>query len=154
MELDGEAETRVYELGFHLDPELPVEGVKKAFAAVRDIISGKGVLVAEGEPQMIQLAYTISRQEAAGRRDFNSAYFAWIAYEATPEAHAEIIAYAGADKAIVRFIDVVTTKEAARHAVEIREFTLKSATEAPAAEEVEVAAETELDTALQNATLA
>lgn len=153
MELDGEAETRVYELGFHLDPELPVEGIKKAYAAVRDIISSKGVLVAEGEPVTIQLAYTISRQETSGRRDFNSAYFSWIAYEATPEAHAEIVAYAGADKAIIRFIDLVTTKEAARHAVEIREFTIKAA-EPTAPEEVEVAAETELDTALQNATLA
>ncbi len=155
MELDGEAETRVYELGFHLDPELPTEGIKKAYAAVRESITSKGEIVAEGEPQMVQLAYTISRQETSGRRDFNSAYFSWIAYEATPADHTEIIAEAGANKSIVRFIDLVTTKEAARHAVELREFNLKTAAEAGAApeESVEAVAETELDAALQSATL-
>lgn len=154
MELDGGSEARVYELGFHLDPELPTEGVKKAYEAVRDVISANGTLVAEGEPQMIQLAYTISRQETTGRRDFNSAYFSWIAYEATPEAHAEVVAAAGANKSIVRFIDVVTTKEAARHAVEIREFTAANkSTSEEAAEEGEVTPEAELDAALQSATL-
>jgi ribosomal protein S6 len=73
--LESAEESRVYELGFHLDPELPSEEVKKAYKAVRELISEKGTLIAEGEPQMIQLAYTISRQETAGRRDFNSAYF-------------------------------------------------------------------------------
>ncbi len=156
MELDGESEVRIYELGFHLDPELPTEGIKKAYEAVRDIISANGTLVAEGEPQMIQLAYTISRQETAGRRDFNSAYFSWIAYEATPEAHAEVVAAASANKSFVRFIDLVTTKEAARHAVEIREFAAasnKTAPEETAAEEVEVTPDAELDAALQSATL-
>lgn len=151
--IEDTGEPRVYELGFHLDPELPVEGVKKAYQAVRGLIESKGTLIAEGEPQMVQLAYTISRQETAGRRDFSSAYFSWIAYEATPANHAEVVAGVGADKAVVRFIDLITTKEAARHAVEIREFNIKTAPEA-AAEETEALAEAELDTALQNATLA
>lgn len=150
--LDVEAETRVYELGFHLDPELPTEGVKKAYQAIREHIEAQGTIVAEGEPQMIQLAYTMSRQETAGRRDFSSAYFAWIAYEATPAAHAEVIAAAGANKALVRFIDLVTTKEAARYAVELRDFNTKIGEEA-AVEDTEVAAEAELDAALQNAAL-
>jgi len=145
--LEGGAESRVYELGFHLDPELPVEEVKKAYQAIRDIVSKAGTVVAEGEPQMIQLAYTISRQDTSGRRDFNSAYFCWIAYEALPDQHSEVLSAANADKRIVRFIDLVTTKDAARHSVEIREFVAKSPT---AAEETEVAADVELDAALQN----
>lgn len=150
MELDGEAEVRVYELGFHLDPELPTEGIKKAYAAVRDVISGKGTIFAEGEPQMVQLAYMISRQETTGRRDFSSAYFAWIAYEATAEAHAEVIAAAGANKNMVRFIDLVTSKEAARHAVEIREFAAAAQTGTEESAEEEVIAEADLEAALQN----
>jgi ribosomal protein S6 len=122
--LDDNGEPRVYELGFHLDPELPSEEVKKAYQAVREL-AGDG-LVAEGEPEKIQLAYTISRKEVAGRRDFDSAYFAWIAYETTAERHAEIIATANADKHIIRFIDLLTDKEAARHAVEMREIAAKT----------------------------
>lgn len=149
-DLDVGNDPRVYELGFHLDPELPSEEVKKAYEAVRDLIAGKAAIVAEGQPEKVQLAYTISRQEVSGRRDFDSAFFSWIAYEATPEVHAEIISAAGADKHIVRFIDLVTTKEAARHAVELREMALKMP-ESP--EEAEAAAGAELDAALENAVI-
>ena len=140
-------EPRVYELGFHLDPELPIEEVKKAYQVIRELIASKGTVVAEGEPEKIQLAYTISRQEVAGRRDFDSAYFSWIAYEATPVNHAEILAAAGANKRIVRFIDLLTTKDAARHAVEMHELRVKAPERV---EDPEAAAGAELDAALEN----
>lgn len=123
---DDGGEARVYELGFHLDPELPSEEVKKAYHAVRELIVGKGTLVAEGEPEKIQLAYTISRKEVSGRRDFDSAYFAWIVYEASALEHSEIIAAAAANARIIRFIDLITDKESARHAVEMREIAAKT----------------------------
>jgi len=147
--LENEADLRVYELGVHLDPELPTEGVKKAYTALRDLIEAKGTIVAEGEPQMIQLAYMISRQETSGRRDFNSAYFCWIAYETSALPHAEVLSAVNVNKNIVRFIDLVTTKEAARHAVEIREFTAKAPE--PAEEAEAPTADVELDAALQSA---
>ena len=119
-------EPRVYELGFHIDPELPAEEVKKAYQGIRKAISEKGNVVAEGEPFVVQLAYTISRQEPTGRRDFNSAHFAWIAYEMGAADHDEILSAANADKRIFRFIDVLTTKDTARHAAEMREIALKA----------------------------
>ncbi len=142
------SEPRVYELGFHLDPELPIEEVKRAYQAVRAAIMQKGVLVAEGEPEKIQLAYTISRQEVAGRRDFDSAYFSWIVYETSAEPHAEVLKAANAEKRIVRFIDLLTTKDAARHAVEVRELSLKTSSER--VESPETAASAELDAALES----
>lgn len=142
-----EGAARVYEFGFHLDPELPTEEVKKAYHAIRESVTERGILVAEGEPQMLQLAYTISRQETAGRRDFDSAYFSWIAYETSVERHSEIIAVASADKRIVRFIDLLTTKDAARHALEMRELSMKTQKRAPSPE---VALDAELDAALKS----
>lgn len=145
--LDGDSsEPRVYELGFHLDPELPTEEVKKAYQAIRELIASKGTIVAEGEPHKIQLAYTISRQDTSGRRDFDSAYFSWVVYEAVAENHAEIISAASADKKIVRFIDLLTTKDAARHSVEMREIFLKTQERI---EDPEDAAGAELDIALE-----
>jgi len=139
-------EPRVYELGFHLDPELPSEEVKKAYQAVRSAVEAHGALVAEGEPLHVQLAYTISRQETGGRRDFESAYFAWIAYEASAEAHEAVLAVVKADTRVIRFIDLVTTKDAARHSEELRELAAKTpeATETP-----EESADAELDAALE-----
>ncbi len=65
----GYNESRVYELGFHIDPELPQEEVKKTYQALREKASS---LVAEGEPQKIPLAYTISRKvQGGGRRDLH-----------------------------------------------------------------------------------
>ncbi len=149
LESEG-SESRVYELGFHLDPELPIEEVKKAFQAMKSVITEKGTLVAESEPVKIQLAYTISRQEVSGRRDFDSAYFSWIVYEVSAEDHAEIVKTASTDKRIVRFIDLCTTKDAARHSVELRELSLKTPT---TREEQEAAIGAELDIALESATI-
>ena len=147
---DTGAEPRVYELGFHLDPELPTEEVRKAYQAIRELLASKGSVIAEVEPEKIQLAYTISRQEVAGRRDFNSAYFAWIVYETVATSHAEIISAADANKAIIRFIDLITTKDAARHALEVHELLEK----APAPEsDPEEVLNTEIDAALETATI-
>ena len=138
---------RVYEAGFHLDPELASEEVKKAYGEIRENIVASGTLVAEVEPHNIPLAYTISRQETSGRRDFDSAYFAWIAYEATPEAHEGISSAIHADKRVIRALDVVTTKEAARHALEMHDIAEKTSDRTSGSEED---INEELDAALEN----
>lgn len=153
-ELAEEAEVgepRVYELGFHLDPELPSEEAKKAYQAVRALVASKGALVAEGEPEKIRLAYTISRTEVGGRRDFDSAYFSWIVYEAGAPEHAEIVAAATTNARIIRFIDLLTDKEAARHAAELREIAAKARTseEEPQAEDPDAVIDAALDAALE-----
>lgn len=145
---DTDAKPRVYELGFHLDPELPIEEVKKVYQEIHDLIEKRGAIVAEGAPEKIQLAYTISRQEVAGRRDFDSAYFSWIVYETSALNHSEILSAANADKRIIRFIDLLTTKDAARHAVEMHELSVKKAPER--VEEPEMAADVALDAVLEN----
>lgn len=147
---DAGAESRVYELGFHLDPELPTEEVKKVYQSIRELIAGKAAIVAEVEPEKIQLAYTISRQDVAGRRDFNSAYFAWIVYETDAAHHADVITASSANKSIVRFIDLITTKDQARHALEVHELLAKTPEPESGTEEV---LNTEIDAALESAVL-
>lgn len=138
--------SRVYEIGFHIDPELPQEEVKKVYQSVHSAIEKAGGIVAAAEPQKIPLAYTISRQETTGRRDFNSAFFAWIAYETSAERHGEILELVKENPSIFRFIDLVTTKDAARHASEMNEIHLKVPQE-----ETESVSDTELDAALESA---
>ncbi|MDB5237528.1 MAG: hypothetical protein JWL88_630 [Parcubacteria group bacterium] len=144
------AETRVYELGFHLDPELPETEVKKAYQAMRDLIAGKGTIIAEGEPTKIPLAYTISRTETGvGRRDFDSAFFCWIAYEMDGPGHQEVNTAASEEKRIVRFIDLRTTKEEAKHSEEMQEVYAQMAAGELVQEEEATVSETELDAALK-----
>lgn len=144
-------ESRVYELGFHLDPELPTEEVKKAYQAIRDLIEEKGALVVENAPEKIQLAYTISRQEVAGRRDFDSAYFAWVVYETSAANHEEVLSAVRGEKHIIRFIDLITTKEAAHHFIEVRELEAKNTKSVD--EAAEPALGTDLDAAIESAVI-
>ena len=149
MEMDLESEgsgPRVYELGFHLDPELPTEEVKAAYAKIKGVIEGVGAVVAEGEPEKLQLAYTISRQETSGRRDFDSGYFAWIAYECDASKHADVLAAVKGENRVIRSIDLLTTKDAARHAQEMKELSMKAP---PPKEEAESVSDAELDAALE-----
>lgn len=148
---EGYNESRVYELGFHIDPELPQEEVKKVYQGIREKAAAVGTVVAEGEPQRIPLAYTISRQETAGRRDFNSAYFAWVAYETESAGHDEMLALAKEHKALVRFIDVKTDKEAAQHAAEMHEIYAKMGEKEEGQTAEEEVLDAELDAALKEA---
>ena len=138
--LEGEgAETRVYELGFHLDPELPQEEVKKTYQAIHDRISGVGTIVAEGEPTKVPLAYTIYRSETTGRRDFDTAFFCWIAYETNGKGHDDILTMARENTLIVRFLDLRTTADAAKHSAEMHEIFAQNALAAASEPEDDVA---------------
>lgn len=125
----GHNETRIYELGFHIDPELPQEQVRQVYTGLRDRAK---TIVAEGEPQKIPLAYTISTKvQGGGRRDFDTAYLSWFAYEATGPEHEEIVAAARAENRIIRFIDLRTDADTARHAAEMHEIYARIGAERP-----------------------
>ncbi len=142
----GYNESRVYELGFHIDPELPQEEVKKTYQSLREKAS---TIVAEGEPQKIPLAYTISQKvQGGGRRDFDSAYFAWFAYEADLAQHEAVLEAAKAESRLLRYIDLRTEKDAAIHAAEMHEIYAKMGETNQAEAEVN---DTELDAALKEA---
>jgi len=142
----GYNESRVYELGFHIDPELPQEEVKKTYQALREKLS---TLVAEGEPQKIPLAYTIYQKvQGGGRRDFDSAYFAWFAYEADLAEHEAILESIKEEARVIRFIDLRTDVDSAKHAAEMHEIYAKMGETKSV--EVEVN-DTELDAALKEA---
>ena len=146
-ELDADhGEPRVYEHGINIDCELPTEEAKKVYQSVRAKIADVGTVVAEGEPQKIQLAYTISRGEQGGRRDFDSSFFAWIAYETNGAGHEKVAEVARNENRIFRFIDVRTTKEGAEHSAQMHDILMKESLKPMPEEEV---SDVEIDTALK-----
>ncbi len=147
-EADNSPEMRVYELGFHIDAELSQEEIKKTFEDLKELATlGTGTIVAEGEPGKMQLAYTISRMSTSGRRDFDVSYFGWIVYENDGSGHTALLEKVGEDKRIIRFLDVRTTKDAAKHSAEMHEF-YRNAPEVPEEEDAN-APDVELDAALK-----
>jgi ribosomal protein S6 len=145
MDEETSSEPRVYELGFHLDPELSESEAKKAYGALKGVIEEHGTVLAEGEPEKVHLAYTISRSENSGRRDFDVAYFCWIAYEANGKGHEAVAEAARAEKRIIRFLDIRTTREEVKHSAEMRELREK------APEGRADVSEAELDAAIETA---
>jgi ribosomal protein S6 len=146
MDEETSSEPRVYELGFHLDPELSESEAKKAYVALKGVVEERGTVLAEGEPEKVHLAYTISRSENSGRRDFDTAYFCWIAYEANGEGHEAIAEAARTEKRVVRFLDLRTTREEVKHSAEMRE--LREKAPEPARADV---SDAELDAAIETA---
>jgi ribosomal protein S6 len=138
-------EMRVYELGFHIDGELPQEEAKKSYDALKDLAAKHGEVIAEGTLAKVQLAYTISRMDTTGRRDFNVSFFGWIAYETDGPGHQAVTAAVKEDTRVIRFLDLRTSKDAAKHSSEMHEFYLK-VPEAPVEED---SSDAELDAALK-----
>lgn len=152
IEVDADSsEPRVYELGFHIDGELPESEAKKTYEDIRGKITGAGTVLEEGAPRKTALAYTVSRMEHGGRRDFNTSFFAWIAYEADGAGHEAVGEAVRAENRVFRFIDIRTTKEEAKHSAELEELYARTAAEEKAGEEEEEVSDSELDAALKEA---
>ena len=106
----------VYELGFHIDAG-SAEDARRVFEEIRSgIEKADGSVIAEGSPRKVHLAYTISRMETGGRRDFDTAFFSWIGFETDGKARDVIASMLGNDTRIIRFIVLKTTADALQHA--------------------------------------
>lgn len=97
----------VYELGFHLLPHLDGDAVAKAVTEVRNLIEDKGGrILAEGYPELIDLAYAIELKKPSGKEVYDTAHFGWMMFELET---ANIIAVTDACKQhedILRFLVV------------------------------------------------
>lgn len=110
-----EKEMSTYEAAFHIDPNLSETDVEEAYSAVKELISKSGNIVAESRPKRMDLAYTISKMEESGRRDFTNAFFAWVAFEDEIGHNAELEELLSSDDRFIRHIVTSTTTEAAKH---------------------------------------
>ncbi len=138
---------RVYELGFHFVPTLSEDQVEVQFSHLKSLIEKKGgTFIAEGTPEMIDLAYEISKTVKAEKKRYTEAYFGWVKFELNAE---EIPAFEKDVKAfepILRYLLITTTREntlvAAKEVTSKKPATKETAeTDAPvveATEEVQV----------------
>ncbi len=105
-----EKETKMYEIGYLLSPLIFEEKLDEEISALRKLIEDrKGFIMNESRAKSQSLAYPV--------KGFNSAYFGWIKFAASPEVLPEIkISFdnppIGGDK-IIRFLIIKTIKETA-----------------------------------------
>ena len=103
---------KIYEIGFHIVPTVPEDGLGARVTAIRDVIeSNGGHVIADEYPKMMELSYPITKVAANKRALHRSAYFGWLKFEVSPDFMKTIEAAFKADDFILRFIVVKTVRE-------------------------------------------
>lgn len=79
-------EPRVYELGYLLMPSVSEGDLSNERDALVALITKfKGIVISEGQPQLIDLAYDMSKVINNKKHIFSQAYFGWIKFDVTPD---------------------------------------------------------------------
>lgn len=112
MNHNEHTEPRIYELGYHLVPTLPVEQISKASGAVRGMIERISKdIIAEELPVFIDLAYQVVKTINHKNKRFDDAYFGFIKFEASPEDIAKLEDELKKDENVLRYLVVKTFRE-------------------------------------------
>ncbi len=111
LEQVGET-SRIYEVGYHLVPMIPLEQVANHATEIKALITkNKGAILSDGEPKMVELAYMIPTMIAGVKHRCTSAYFGWVKFECEPEEAMAIEKAIKADENILRYLLVKTVRE-------------------------------------------
>lgn len=72
----------VYELGYHILPTVAENEVEEKINEIRNVIKDlEGEFIMEGEPEMIELAYTMIVPRGGHNDKYDKAYFGWIKFK-------------------------------------------------------------------------
>lgn len=128
-EIQTAENAKLYELGFHIIPTVTEKEVASVFSKIKEIINkNNGLIVKEGDPKLIKLAYTIVKKIGAKNERFNSAFFAWIKFNAESSDIEGLKSSLDSNESIIRYI-IVKTVDDDEHS------TIKLAEEEPEEEE-------------------
>lgn len=145
----------VYELGYHILPTVPEADIANKVDEIRKLIqSFDGEFIMEGEPQLIDLAYTMIVPRGGHNDKYDKAYFGWIKFEAPKAKLPELQKELKDNKEILRFILFKTVREDTRAQFKVNELKevkndelIKTKTEA---EETSAVSDESLDKAIDD----
>jgi len=107
-----QSDAKVYEVGFHIAPTIAEENVASLANEVRGVIeSAQGLIISDGAPSEVKLAYPISHTVYNKKSTFNSAYFGWVKFLTNPENILKIKDGMEKNTNIFRFLIINTIKE-------------------------------------------
>jgi ribosomal protein S6 len=110
--VEKEGGVQVYELGYHIVSTVAEENVPKEVQTLKDtVLKDGGSLISEGEPKLINLAYSMTKSVADTKKKFTSAYFGWIKFETKSELMPMIKKAADANPNVLRYLLIKTVRE-------------------------------------------
>lgn len=105
-------EPRVYELGYLLMPTVDEGNLSNERDALVALITRyKGIVISEGQPQLIDTSYEISKIISNKRNGFTQAYFGWIKFDITPDVIVALTEEIEALETIIRSLMIKTVRE-------------------------------------------
>lgn len=111
-ESEDTKDSKVYELGFLVVPDVSEENLPESVSNIKALIEDKsGVFIAEEYPKLRPLFYEMSRKVDTKKHTYKQAYFGWFKFEIEPENLKEIEVELKANKNILRFIVIKTVRE-------------------------------------------
>jgi len=112
IEIGDEANTRIYELGYHLVPTLSEEDVPMQYGNLKELISSfGGSIISDEMPKMMSLAYMMVKVVANVRNKFKTSYFGWVKFTMDTDKVLELKKKLDLDPNIIRFLILKTVKE-------------------------------------------
>ncbi|MBI5457546.1 30S ribosomal protein S6 [Candidatus Kaiserbacteria bacterium] len=110
-----ETALRIYEVGYHINPDTKEEDLDKVVSTLREAIEKtSGSFIAEGAPSLMKLTYPISLREGEKSVEYDRGYFGWIKFEAPIAAAQTIEAFLKQNKSFFRFLLFQTVREDTR----------------------------------------
>lgn len=111
-EIEGDINSRVYELGYLLVPTLPEADVPVVFGNLKELVSlFGGMTISDEMPKMLTLAYPMVKVIANLRHKFKTAYFGWIKFTMDSDKVLELKKRLDLDPNLIRFLIIKTVKE-------------------------------------------
>lgn len=105
----SETNTRLYELGFILVPTTPETEVPAKVDAFKSLVTKlEGVITAEGNPEFIDLAYTMEKTVGSKKSKYSQGYFGWIKFEAAPDTLVALKKALDGEADLIRYILIKT----------------------------------------------
>ena len=117
MENDSAEEVaiRVYEIGYHISPNIKEEDIEKIVSGIRsEIEKHGGSFIAEGAPSMTRLSYDIETHEGGKRVQYDRAYFGWLKFEAKVSAAKALDQVLKDNTSVIRSLVFKTVREDTR----------------------------------------
>lgn len=113
---------KLYELGYLLSPLLPEDKVKEELATIKaGILARSGEMVAEGEPRMRYLAYTVVKKISNKNVRFNDAHIGWMRFNLPAGEAPALTEMLNKNDHIVRFLLITIPNIKEQEALEVED---------------------------------
>ncbi|HVY73160.1 MAG TPA: 30S ribosomal protein S6 [Candidatus Paceibacterota bacterium] len=100
----------VYEVGYHVVPTVGDEGVAGVVTQIKSAL-GPAEIISDSFPAKMRLAYTVERSTTGKREKYDDAYFGFIKFATDREAIPALEEMLRANKSVLRFLLIETTRE-------------------------------------------